>query len=68
MTETSTKAQTEKHALEKRLTDIEAAANKREADLKADLDANREKVDALQVNFHINWTIFCKMKCPNPTG
>ncbi|VDK33169.1 unnamed protein product [Taenia asiatica] len=46
--ETSTKAEAEKNALEKRLSDLETASNKREADLKADLDVYKEKVENLQ--------------------
>ncbi|VUZ39029.1 unnamed protein product [Hymenolepis diminuta] len=46
--ETSTKAETEKHALEKRLADLETSATKREADLKAELDMHKEKLENLQ--------------------
>ncbi|EUB58469.1 hypothetical protein EGR_06650 [Echinococcus granulosus] len=46
--ETSTKAEAEKRALEKRLSDLETSANKRETDLKADLDVYKEKVENLQ--------------------
>nr|CDS29790.1 nonmuscle myosin II heavy chain [Hymenolepis microstoma] len=47
--ETSTKAETEKHALEKRLADLETSSSKREADLKAELDMNKEKLENLQL-------------------
>uniref|UniRef100_A0A915EXN4 Uncharacterized protein n=1 Tax=Echinococcus canadensis TaxID=519352 RepID=A0A915EXN4_9CEST len=43
-----TKAEAEKSALEKRLSDLETSANKRETDLKADLDVYKEKVENLQ--------------------
>lgn len=46
--ETSTKAETEKHALEKRLADLETSASKREADLKAELDMHKERLENLQ--------------------
>lgn len=49
LTEASTKALTEKAALEKRLADYEAMAVKREADLKAELENNREHLDNVQV-------------------
>lgn len=54
--ETATKAEAERNALEKRLSDLEAVANKREADLKGDLDMYKEKVENLQV---------CKPCCCN---
>ena len=47
--ETTTKAEAEKTALEKRLNDLEVSANKRETDLKTELDMYKEKVESLQV-------------------
>lgn len=60
--ETSTKAEAEKRALEKRLSDLETASNKRETDLKAELDAYKEKVELLQVG-ELPFSTFTRSQC-----